>query len=50
LPYPVPGDLPDPGIGSCQNSGFFMTSTPWEAHIYTTMCKVDSQWEGAVYV
>ena len=40
LPWPPPGDLPDPGIEpSCLMSpalagSFFTTSTTWEAHRY----------------
>ena len=38
LPFPSPGDLPDPGIkpvslmSPALASGFFTTSAPWEAH------------------
>ena len=37
LPFPPPGDLPDPGIKPCLTSaalarGLFTTSTTWEAH------------------
>ena len=37
LPFPSPGDLPDPGIERCSllcpelAGGFFTTSAPWEA-------------------
>ena len=40
LPFPTPGDLPDPGIqlaslaSSTLAGGFFITSATWEAHIY----------------
>ena len=39
LPYPPPGDLPDPGIepifltSPALAGGFFTTSATWEAHI-----------------
>ena len=39
LPFPLPGDLPDPGIepeslaSPALAGGFFTTSTTWEAHI-----------------
>ena len=38
LPYPPPGDLPDPGINHVSMSpafagGFFTTSATWEAHV-----------------
>ena len=39
LPYPPPGDLPDPGIKPMSlmspafAGGFFTTSTTWEAHV-----------------
>ena len=37
LPYPSPGDLPDPGIeatlmSTALGGRFFITSTTWEAH------------------
>ena len=38
LPFPPPGDLPDPGVkpvslvSSALADGFFTTSTTWEAH------------------
>ena len=43
LPYPPPGDLPDPGIEpslmSSASAGLFFTITAtWEAHL--SMCKV----------
>ena len=40
LPFPTPGDLPDPGIqlvslaSSTLAGGFFITSATWEAYIY----------------
>ena len=40
LPFPSPGDLPDPGIeptalvSPALAGGFFTTSTTWEAHNY----------------
>ena len=40
LPFPTPGDLPDPGIqlaslaSSTLAEGFFITSATWEAYIY----------------
>ena len=40
LPFPSPGDLPDPGIEPASHSspalagGFFTTSATWEAHLY----------------
>ena len=40
LPFPPPGDLPDPGIelasptSSALASGFFTTEPPGKAHIY----------------
>ena len=46
LPFPPPGDLPDPGIkpvflaSPALAGGFFTTSAPWEAMIigtYTTI-------------
>ena len=36
LPFPSPGNLPNPGIKHVSSplaSGFFTTSTSWEAHI-----------------
>ena len=48
LPFPSPGDLPDPGIEpmslmSPASAGrFFTTSTTWEARMYTTMYKIDN--------
>ena len=42
LPFPVPEDLPDPGIelvsltSPALAGGFFTTSTTWEAH--STQC------------
>ena len=39
LPYPSPGDLPDPGneptslMSPALAGEFFTTSTPWEAHV-----------------
>ena len=39
LPFPLPGDLPDPGIepeslaSPALAGGFFTTNTTWEAHI-----------------
>ena len=38
LPCPLTGDLPDPGIepvSPALASGFFTTSTTWEAQYYT---------------
>ena len=37
FPFPTPGHLPDPGIElacltSARATGFFTTSTTWEAH------------------
>ena len=37
LPFPIPGDLPDPGIeptspASPALAGGFFTTEPWEAH------------------
>ena len=40
LPFPTPGDLPNPGIeptsreSSVLTDGFFTTSATWEAQIY----------------
>ena len=40
LPFPTPGDLPDPGIKPTSLelpalvSGFFITSTTWKAQLY----------------
>ena len=40
LPWPHPGDIPDPGItpafpmSPALAGGFFTTSATWEAHIY----------------
>ena len=40
LPWPHPGDIPDPGItpafpmSRALAGGFFTTSATWEAHIY----------------
>jgi len=40
LPFPTPGDLPNPGIeptsreSSVLTGGFFTTSATWEAQIY----------------
>ena len=40
LPFPLPGDLPDPGIkpvslmSPALSGGFFTTGTNWEAHAY----------------
>ena len=51
LPFPPPEDLPDPGIEPASPAlpvGFFTTCVTWEAHIYTTICKIDSWWEVAV--
>ena len=31
LPFPSPGDLPDPGIEPALAGGFFTTSATWEA-------------------
>ena len=42
LPFPAPGDLPDPGIESASlmspalAGGFFTTSTSWEAPLVVT--------------
>ena len=39
MPFPIPGDLSDPGIepeflaSPVLAGGFFTTSTTWEAHI-----------------
>ena len=39
LPFPTPGDLPDPGMepasfmSSTLSDGFFTSSTTWEAHL-----------------
>ena len=44
LPFPSPGDLPDPGIKPMSPAspalagGFFTTSATWEAPIYTYTC------------
>ena len=38
LPFPSPGDLPDPGIeptSPALTCGFFTTSATWEANLYT---------------
>ena len=43
LPFPTPGDLPDPWIepsslvSPALAGGFFTTSAPWEAHVCTQM-------------
>ena len=40
LPFPTPGDLPDPGVepapptSSAQAGGFFTTSSSWEAQVF----------------
>ena len=40
LPFPTPGDFPDPGIkptslaSPAMAGGFFTTCTTWEAHIF----------------
>ena len=40
LPFPTPGDLPDPGIKPASLElpalvgGFFITSTTWKAQLY----------------
>ena len=47
LPFPTPGDLPDPGSEPASlespalSGGFFTTSTTWEAYIiaFTYVCK-----------
>ena len=41
LPFPTPGDLPDPGLNPSLVSpalagGFFTANAPWEAHILST--------------
>ena len=39
LPYPLPGDLPDPGMeptslmSPALSGMFFITNTTWEAHL-----------------
>ena len=33
LPFPFPGDLPDPGIKPALAGRFFTTSTTWEAQV-----------------
>ena len=44
LPFPLPGDLPDPGIKRSSLTSpalagwFFTTSATWEAYIYTLSC------------
>ena len=38
LPFPSPGDFPNPGIeptSPALTSGFFTTSATWEANLYT---------------
>ena len=43
LPYPLPGDLPDPGIESTSRAapasagGFFTTSATWEV-LFALIC------------
>ena len=46
LPFPSPGDVPDPGVipvslvSPALAGGFFTTSTTWEAHdFHSTMSK-----------
>ncbi|CAI9164456.1 unnamed protein product [Rangifer tarandus platyrhynchus] len=53
LPFPPPGDLPDPGIkpGSLTSpalaGGFFTTNTTWEAHRESKKTRVPAfTWKG----
>ena len=37
LPFPSPGDLPNPGIETASPAftcGFFTTESPWKSHIH----------------
>ena len=49
LPWPPPGDLPDPGIESVSLMSpalagrFFTTSATWEAQMQTTTYKIDQK-------
>ena len=49
LPFPPPGDLPDPGIGPTSlmspalSGGFFTTSTTWEAHMQVKKQQIRSK-------
>ena len=51
-PYSSPGDLPDPGVEprsltlQADSLPFELTGKP---HTYTITCKIDSQWEPAVW-
>ena len=52
-----PGDLPGPGIKPSSfifavlEGRFFTTITTWKAsNIYSTICKIDSQWEFCVWL
>ena len=48
LPFPTPGHIPDPGIepvslsSPALASGFFKTSTTWEALTYITALRIAS--------
>ena len=46
-------DLPDLGLEpvssiSCTGRQVLYHCATWEAHRYTTMCKIDNEWEAAV--
>ena len=34
MPFPSPGDLPNPGIKSCLPGGFFTTESPGKSHAW----------------
>ena len=36
LPFPSPGDLPDPGLEPALAGGFFTTELPWKPFLYHT--------------
>ena len=54
LPFPYPGDLPDPGIKSRSPAlqiDCLLSEPPGgdsNKEIYITICKIDSQWEFAI--
>ena len=45
LPFPSPGDLPNPGIEPSSPAlagGFFTTEPPGKSHLYTIVYKIDT--------